>query len=335
MQKEFKNGLCLMKAYPPHLGHIFLIDTAHSQCETVHVMVCSLKNELIDGKLRYGWLRDYYKNNPNINVIHCEDENPQHPSECTSVDEFYNSYWCPSVYQHIDKLDAVFTSEDYGDEFASYLNVKHVLVDKERKHYPVSGTAVRHNPFNVWNFIPKDVKKYFMKKIAVMGPESVGKSTMVKLLSEHYNVPYIDEFGRSYVELTGTDDLRAFDFESIAHHHNRRINNLISLTPKVVLVDTEAITTKVFGKMYVDGLKSDFIDGVIKNQIFDLYLVFNCDVPWIDDGTRDFPEGRNEHLSAIIAEIEALGRNYVVIDGKDYNERFNKCIEEIDNLGYL
>jgi HTH-type transcriptional repressor of NAD biosynthesis genes len=335
MQKQFKNGLCLMKAYPFHLGHKHLIDSAIEQCDTVHVMVCSLKREKIAGELRYQWVKETYRNNPNVNVIHCDDENPQHPPECTSVDEFYNKYWVPTVYKHVKELDAVFTSEDYGDEFASYLGVKHVLVDKARTAYPVSGTSVRENPYANWGLIPDNVKKYFMKKIVILGPESVGKSTMVKKLAEHLGCKYIEEFGRTYTELFGTNNLEIFDFESIAHWHNVEIEN--AEIDKYLIVDTEAITTKIFAEMYLGKRESEskFIDEIISEQHFDLYLVLNVDVLWVDDGTRDFQEGREEHLNAIISNLEERGLEYKLISGDNYNERFEKALEEVKKLGYL
>ena len=333
MGKEFKNGLVLGKMYPTTRGHLYLIDSAIAQCDIVHVMVCSLKSEKIAGELRYNWVKETYKDNPNVNVIHCDDENPQHPPECASVDEFYNKYWVPTVYKHVKELDVVFTSEDYGDEFASYLGVKHVLVDKARITYPVSGTAVRMNPYANWDLIPDNVKKFFMKKIVILGPESVGKSTMVKRLAEHLNCGYIEEFGRTYTELTGTDGLQIFDFEAIAHWHNRHIEN--ANVDKYLIVDTEAITTKIFAEMYLGKCESKYIDDIISKQHFDLYLVLNVDVPWVDDGTRDFPEGREEHLNNIITKLAYRGINYVLISGNNYDERFEKALEEVKKLRYL
>ena len=333
MDKEFKNGLVLGKCFPFHLGHKYLIDSAIEQCETVHVMVCSLKRETIDGALRYGWVKETYKNNPNVRVIHCDDENPQHPPECTSVDEFYNKYWVPTVYKHVKELDAVFTSEDYGDEFASYLGVKHVLVDKARTKYPVSGTSVRENPYANWHLIPDNVKEYFMQKVVILGPESVGKSTMVKNLAEHFKCKFIEEYGRTYTELHGTDNLEIFDFESIAFFHNLLVQK--NKTEKLLIVDTEAITTKIFSEMYLGTSESKLIDNIISEQRFDLYLVLDVDVPWVDDGTRDFPEGREEHLNTIKSNLESRGIEYVLINGTNYDERFNKAVKEVEKLGYL
>lgn len=44
--------------------------------------------------------------------------------------------------------DVVFTSEDYSERYAYYLGCRHVLVDRERRHVAISGTAIRSNPLD-------------------------------------------------------------------------------------------------------------------------------------------------------------------------------------------
>lgn len=335
MDKKYDNGLVLGKFMPPQRGHLYLIDTAAEQCKTTHVMICSDHTQPIDGWLRYGWLKEIYKDKPNVRIIWCTDLNPQYPNECESLDIFYKKYWVPSVYRRIKKLDAVFTSEDYGDEFAQYLGIKHVLVDQPRSHYAVSGTAVRENPFANWKFIPDVVKPYFTRRVVVMGPESTGKSTLVKKLATHYATDYVEEYGRTYTAISGTDNLTGLDFENIAIGHQKHITDALTKGNKVLFVDTEAITTKIFGKMYLgEDFDSLVLGEIIFKQYFDLYLLLDVDVPWVDDGTRDFPEGRQAHFNRLKAELDAKKIQYVVISGS-YQERFEKAVKEVDKLGYL
>lgn len=336
MDKKYKNGLVLGKFMPVHLGHLHLINTALEQCEIVHVMICSDNTQPIDGKLRFFWLKEIYKTTPNARILWCVDKNPQYPSECESIDIFYKKYWVPSVYKQIKSLDVVFTSEDYGDEFAQYLGVKHVLVDKDRLRYPVSGTLVRENALNQWHLIPDVVKSYFTKKVVIMGPESTGKSTLTKQLAEHYGVSYVEEYGRTYTEKIGTQNLSVTDFENIVFGHETLIFNKLNDNNKVIFIDTELITTKIFGEMYLGPeFKSPMIEHRLMNyKPFDLYLLLDVDVPWVDDGTRDFPTNRKEHFNRIKSELEAKKLNYIVING-NYQERFEKAVKEVDKLGYL
>lgn len=318
---------------PVHKGHKFLIDTAVEQCETVHVMVCSIQGEPIPGIVRHIWVDELYKDNPNVNVIWCKDENPQYENECDTLDEFY-SYWIKSVYDNVEELDAVFTSEDYGDEFARYLGVEHVLVDKERKNYPVSGTAIRENAFKVWDYVLDNTKHIYNKRVVAVGPESTGKSTLIKNLAEHYGTVFTEEYGREYTEETGTDNLELKDFENIAYEHMHRHSRDNQEADKVLFIDTEAITTKVFAEMYLEGdVESKKLDTIINIQNFDLWLLMDVDVPWVDDGTRDFPdpEIRKKHFNRLKEVLDEKGIEYHVIRGS-YDERFNLAKEKVEEI---
>lgn len=333
MEKKFKNGLVLGKFFPPTLGHFGLIDFAKEQCENIFVIVCSIKSEEIPGEYRYNWVSSNYINSPNVIVKWCNKELPQSPDECESTDEFYFKHWCPVVHEYINDLNVVFTSEDYGDEFAKYLGVDHVLFDKDRKIIPVSGTKVRKYPYgDMWNFITDDVKKYFKKKIVIVGPESTGKTTLVKKLAEYYNTKYVEEFGREYTNNIPAKNMIIKDYENIALVQKMLIDKHDYDLDKVLFVDTEAITTKLFGELYIKDFKSDIIENIINKQEFDLYLLLNVDVPWVDDGTRDFPDKREEHFNMIKQELIDRKLPFVVISGDSYNNRFNNSLLEINKL---
>ena len=331
MEKRFNKGLVLGKFMPVHNGHLHLIDTAIEQCEIVYVMICSIKSEPIDGKLRYYWLKEIYKGYNNVEIIHCEDENPQKPEECSSVDDFYNDYWLPSVYNRINSLNAVFTSEEYGDEFAEYLQVDHVLVDLERKKYPVSGTLVRNNAFDMWDYIPDIVKQYYVKRIAIIGPESTGKSTLTKNLSEYFNSDFIEEYGREYTEIHGTSNLRKKDFQKISVKQYLNAFSFRSNPTKLLFCDTEALTTKIFAEMYIGKKNIPLLEYFINKQKFDLWLLLDIDIPWVDDGTRDFPNERKNHLNKLIEELNNRKINYVLISG-NFEDRLKTTIKEINKL---
>ncbi len=334
MEKSFKNGLVLGKFMPIHYGHIHLINTAALNCEKVYVMICSQEGEPINGLIRYFWLKEIFGGNNRIEIIHCTDKNPMYPHECESLDVFYYEFWVPSVRKHIKELDVVFTSEDYGDEFAEYLGIKHFLVDKDRFIFPVSGTAIRTNPFANWSFIPDQVKDYFTKRIVIMGPESTGKTVLTKNLAKHFDVDFVDEYGRTYYEATITPDRRMEkdDFHNIALKHNENLlEKHAGSINKCLIVDTEAMTTKIFGEMYVDGYQDERLDEIIKHQWFDLYLLMDIDVPWVNDGTRDFPNSRETHFNRLKDELKTNKKEYIVISGT-YDERFEKAKREIERI---
>ena len=331
MEKKYKSGLVLGKFFPPHRGHLYLIDTAIENCELVHVIVCNNINQYIPGELRVKTLNEIYKDKNviihSMNDIHL----PQHDYECNSLDEFY-TLWIPEVYKLIDKIDCVFTSETYGDDFAKYLGVEHFLLDIERKKYPISGTKIRSNPFDTWEFIPKEIKPFFVKRIAIMGPESVGKSVMTKKLATYFNTNFLVEYGRLVYENNG-NKVGIKDFIPISEGRQSLEDWTIKESNKLLFCDTEDITTYIFSKMYCpDEYKQteEYFLNVLKTKPkYDLYLLLKPDCKSKQDGTRNFLKERDEHYDVIKSELIKYGCNFFEISGTKWESRLNDCVTVI------
>lgn len=332
-KKKYKNGLCLMKAYPLHLGHLHLINTAIENCENVHVMVCYNSSQYIPGDLRYKAIKEIYKNNKNVFVYLSNDQlMPQYESEVDNLDIFYKSFWVPFVYQYIEELDVVFTSEDYGDDFARYLGIDHFLVDKDRDKYKISGTKIRQNPYDNWDFIPDEMKPFFIKRIALMGPESVGKSELTKKLAEYYNTNYVEEYGRTVYEENGNKiDLE--DFIKISIGRQKMENERIVKSNRFLFCDTEDITTYIFSKMFFPDdykeIEDFFMLKIKKKQKYDLYILLKPDVDGIQDGTRCFLNERVNHYNEI-KQFLIDRKCYFIEIGGNWENRYNESIENIN-----
>jgi HTH-type transcriptional repressor of NAD biosynthesis genes len=353
MSKVYKNGLCLGKFMPIHAGHVNMIREAANSCETVHVMVCSRECEPIYGFKRQDWVKEIFKDEPNIKVILCEDENPQYPEDHP---DFWK-IWHDSVYKYVPELDAVFASEDYVYPFAKALGVEAVMVDKNRDKFPVSGTDIRQDPFSFWDYIPNPVKEQYRLKVCIVGPESSGKSTLLNELSNHYNAPSVAEYGRWYTEnKVAAKDLQPQDFVHIAGEQHQGILSgeriCDKLGSKYLFIDTDANVTRTFFNMYGDKWNLNEVDveynenkileymilqmlggglGERRGKI-DLFLLTYPDLEWEDDGTRDFNklEDRMRSFKWIKAQLDSHGCKYHIIMGKG-ERRTEKAIEIINH----
>ncbi|SUC03853.1 transcriptional regulator NadR [Pasteurella canis] len=58
---------------------------------------------------------------------------------------------------------------------------------------------IRNNPFHYWKFIPKEVRPFFAKTIAILGGESSGKTVLVNKLATVFNTTSAWEYGREFV----------------------------------------------------------------------------------------------------------------------------------------
>jgi HTH-type transcriptional repressor of NAD biosynthesis genes len=331
--KRFKNGLVLGKMYPFTKGHQYLIDTAISNAETVHVIITHNSSQSIPGEVRYNAIKEAYKNNQNVKVYSVSDEGiPAYDYECETLEEFY-SYWVPLVYSEVDVLDAVFTSENYGDDFAKYLGIEHFLVDKDRNHVPISGTLVREDPHKYWNYIADSMKPYFVKRIAIMGPESVGKSTLTKNVSNNLGTNFVPEYGRLIYEINNSVTID--DFIPISKGRQEIEDWMIKYSKKYLICDTEDITTYLFSKMYCPDeykkVEPYFLNVLETKSKYDLYILLKPDCEGVQDGTRNFLEERLEHYKVIKSELISRGCNFIEVGG-DWNERYKESLRLINEI---
>lgn len=323
---------------PFHNGHKYLIDTSIENSEKVYVFVCHRKDDPISGNERFLSIKNTYRDNENIIVFNIEHDYDNYPGERGStVDEFYD-YWVNQiVYKYVDELDVVFTSEEYGDEFAEYLGVEHFLVDKKRKEYPISGTEIRNNPYGNWEFLPHFTKSYFIKKIAFIGPESSGKTTISKIISEHYNTNMVDEYVREYFDnklfnknTRYNDEFIINDIINIGLGQLKKEDSLKDSSNKMLICDTEIMTTTVWSEMYFGIIPDELLKEYNKRK-YDLYFLMDIDFDWIDDGTREFPDKRRWFYNRLLEKLDNKKCNYIILSGSIDN-RVKKCIKEIDSL---
>jgi HTH-type transcriptional regulator, transcriptional repressor of NAD biosynthesis genes len=222
LTKRIGSGLVFGKFMPLHEGHLHLLHFAQASCHRLTIIVCSLRSEPISGEVRYGWVRQMF---PAANVVHHYVELPQDPAG-PDDDAFWHA-WRDSLRRQCpnEEFDALFGSEDYGWRMARELGVEYVPVNRERTLVPVSGTQIRAEPMKHWDYIPKVVRPYFVRRIAIIGPECCGKSTLVKRLATAFATSHIDEYARRYMEehqRSGSRRLRpdgklAFAYEDTAN----------------------------------------------------------------------------------------------------------------------
>jgi HTH-type transcriptional regulator, transcriptional repressor of NAD biosynthesis genes len=64
---------------------------------------------------------------------------------------------------------------------------------------------------------------------------------------------------------------------------------------------------------------------------YDLYLVTDIDVPWVDDNQRFFKDERQEFMALCLQALRERNRPYLMISGS-WEERFARAIQAVENL---
>lgn len=281
---EFGLGVVIGKFLPPHGGHHFLIDTALARCTRVVVIVCGKPSDPIPGPLRMAWLQERH---PAAEVRLIDDR----------YDENDSRVWAENTRLWLGRApDAVFTSESYGDTYAGHLGCRHVMVDQARITVPCSGTAVRSDPFAMWEHLSPPVRGWYARRIVVLGAESTGTTTLAMALAEHFQTTWVAEFGREYSEKKqkrGESAWHTDEFFEIAREQNRRENEAAREANRVLICDTNAFATTLWHRRYV-GIHDVGLDRLGRQSRADLYLLTGDEIPFVQDGLRDGESIRHE-----------------------------------------
>jgi NadR type nicotinamide-nucleotide adenylyltransferase len=157
----------------------------------------------------------------------------------------------------------------------------------------------------------------------VFGPESTGKSTLAWRLSDHFGTVFVPEYARTYTDAFGTD-VSAEDLMRIAYGQLASRDAAARNANRILFQDTDPVLTAVWSRMLI-GPHALWFDGFRK--VADFYLLTDVDVPWVDDGTRYFPDERQRRrfFDLCRAELELRRLPFVTISG-GWEDRFRTAV---------
>lgn len=267
---------------------------------------------------------------PGVRVVHVTENLPQTPAD-------HPDFW--AIWRRVileaapEGVDYFFASEDYGHETARVIGggCRYVEVDRPRQLVPVSGTAVRNDPMRYWDFLPEPVRPYFLKRVCVFGPESTGKSTLARDLARRFHTLYAWEYARPLLD-PQAGQCFPDDIPRIVRGQVATEEALARQANRVLFCDTDVLTTTVWS----DALFGDtpgWVRELAEQRTYDLYLVTDVDVPWVDDRQRFYSDQkvRREMFERFVSALESRERPYRIIRG-DWDQRFRTACEAVEAL---
>ena len=171
------------------------------------------------------------------------------------------------------------------------------------------------------------------KIVVITGAESTGKSVLTEWLAKYFEVPFIPEFAREYVE-TLNRQYNYSDVEFIAKKQISELNALKKTNHTYIFADTWLIITKIWFEVVFKQAPA-WIDETIKNTPIDLFLICDTNLQWVPDSVRENGGKQREILQKkYINTIEAYGFNYKIISEKNA-ERFQNALDAVKQLGKI
>lgn len=307
--RRFARGLVVGKFCPLHYGHEHVIDAALRECDEVFVLGYSRPEfEGCEPAERRRWFALRYPGSrtarlrvlilgademhdecarrgvasPPPGMPHNDDPDDTHRAFCGWICRSF--FGCP--------VDAVFTSESYGDGFAASLSrqfgrpVVHVAVDPAREQVPASGTALRRDPRAGRSRMAPEVYASLVPRIALLGGESSGKTSLARALAKALGTVAVEEYGRELWVEQGGSLLSREDLLRVAEVQVEREYRAAAAASDgaVIVCDTSPLTTLFYCLKDHATAPTRLLE--LSRRHYRLNVLCEPDFPFVQDGTR-------------------------------------------------
>ena len=351
LAKRFRCGVVVGKFSPLHRGHEVVIRRAFAECD--EVVVISYSNPEFPGceaAKREEWLAELFPRAkrwvidgggaiaPGQTVLQGSSASPalarpargersaqdeRAPSNDAS-DDVHREYVAGLLREMGVDVDAVFTSESYGDGFAAHLTqrrrredaaspaVTHVMVDAARVAVPISGTQIRADVHAHREWLSPVVYASFVRRVCLLGGESSGKSVLTRALAERLETQFVPEYGRDL----WTRKKGALEFDDLLEIGTTQValeKAAARQANAVIFCDTSPLTT-LFYSVEMFGRADPALEQLAERP-YDLYVLCAPDFPFVQDGTRRDEDFRQRQHDWYVQELTRRGLSFVLAEG--------------------
>jgi HTH-type transcriptional regulator, transcriptional repressor of NAD biosynthesis genes len=323
--KLFRRGLVVGKFAPLHAGHELVIRRAQEMCDDV-VVISYSKPEFpgCEPERRERWLAELFPQTRRLVLSEKDFAIPSNDADETIHRRFVGELCDRTLGVTVD---AVFTSEDYGGGFAAELTryfreggagpefvVRHVQVDRARDAIPVSGTMIRADVHGHRRWLSPPVYTSFVERVALLGGESTGKSTLAAMLANVFGTRHVAEYGRELWEAKhgalAFEDLRAIAEEQIEREERAMRRDGVN---RFIFCDSTPLTTLMYS-LEMFGRADPVLEQLAKRSYAHVLLCAG-DFPFVQDGTRRDAAFRERQQAWYQSELTRRGISFQVLTG--------------------
>ncbi len=310
---RYARGVVVGRFLPPHSGHALVLDFARAYTPGLAVCLRARPDDALDAATRAAWLRELA---PEAALHVVEDAG--------DADTLAARIRAAGVAP-----DVLFSSTPAQQALADALGVPHVAVDPARRLVPVESAAVRANPLRHWLFLPPAARAHYALRVAIVGPESTGKTTLAARLAAHFQTVWVGEYLRTWIDHKGLPVVPA-DVHAAARGQQAAEAAMARQAHRLLFCDTDLWMSVVYSAHYY-GLAPGWLVEAARQQRRHLYLLLDADVPWVPDPQRDQPHARPLLRDRIRETLSREGQPFHLIRGS-WDERFSQAVAHVHAL---
>ena len=174
------------------------------------------------------------------------------------------------------------------------------------------------------------MEKGGIRRIAIIGAESTGKTWLCENLAKHYNTIWVPEYAREYFHDSDIYNFTMDDLVKIAEKQMALEEKLYPNAKDFLFCDTTLITLKIWAELEFQKIPPVIADNLPKIK-YEHYFITNNEMPWVYDPLRQNKHSRDMLMEMNIAEVKKLGIPYSIISGKD-TDRLKNAIKILQNF---
>jgi len=153
-----------------------------------------------------------------------------------------------------------------------------------------------------------------VRRIAILGAESSGKSTLSGALARRYDTLWVPEYLREFVDTHGRVPFEA-DQYGIALTQRAREEAAAVQANEFLFCDTTPLMTALYSRVYWGRVDAQ-LEQLASRHDYALTLVTAPDTPWVADGLmRESEEVRQRVFAMLVEELDARGVRFVLVEG--------------------
>jgi len=318
----------VMTALPPTRGHLALIRFAERVSDGAEVVVCTQPGEPYVEE-RVAALRAACRHwSVRIHHLHRTIQQEPDGDQDTSFWKMWREVLCS---YGLVAGDAIVASEEYGAQLARVTDCIFMSYDLERSIVPTKATAVRQDPATHIAEVVREFQPHLRRRVTLFGAESVGKTTMTRLLASRLGGHQVFEWARPYLECAQVGSEVTLPKMTRIWRGQLALQEGDYFDKPFIFQDTDLFSTLGYWQLWNPAtVPSALVADAVRTRS-DLYLVLASNIPFEPDLLRYGGETRETPDSYWIELCRHFNLPYQVITSSELSARLAEAVAAVES----